>query len=223
MSRDFVAASEQGLRIDSPVITGPPLTISAWVLKDLAAPRGIVFFVGDASTTDDRLQLQMEPNNGPVRFLVKNTANVFAATSTNWVTGQWHHLCGIARAVDDRSVYLDGGGRGDNATIQTPVAGNIDRTTIGRRDNIESSNAFDGLVGHVAIWNIDLTDAEVRILAAGADPRTVRPDNLIAYWPLNGRTPEPDIVDSLNLTEVNGPIAVGPEPPLIRHRILAPA
>ena len=222
MSRDFSGA-DQGLRIDSAVVNAAPFTISAWVRKDLATGRGIVVFIGDASSADDRLQLQLEPNNGAVRLLVKNTANVFAATSTNWVTGQWHHLCGIARAVDDRSVYLDGGGRGDNATSQTPVAGNVDRTTIGRRDNIESANAFDGQIGHVAIWDIDLTDVEIGILAAGADPRSVRPDNLIAYWPLNGRTPEPDIVDSLNLIEVNGPIAVGPEPPTIRHAILAPA
>jgi len=222
MSRNFVAASDHGLRGGSAVITGPPMTISVWARKDLATGRGIVVFIGDASAADDRLQLQMEPNNGAVRFLVRNTANVSANTTTNWVTGQWHHLCAIARAVDDRSVFLDGGGEGTSAVSETPVGGNIDRTTIGRRDNIESSNAFDGDIAHVAIWDVDLTDAEIASLAAGVSPLKIRRDNLIAYWPLNGQTPEISIIDAgLDLSEVNGPIAVNEEPP-IPYAMVAP-
>jgi len=221
MSRDLSGA-DQGLRVDSAVVNAAPLTISTWARKDLSTGRGIVVFIGDASAANDRLQLQMEPDNGLIRFLVRNTANVFAATSTNWVTGQWHHLCGIARAVDDRSVYLDGGGRGDNATSQTPVSGNIDRTTIGRRDNIESSNAFDGQIGHVAVWDVALTDNEVESLAAGINPRQIRPDNLVFYDPMNRDSgSEIDIIGGLTLTEVNGPIAAAEEPP-IPHSIVAP-
>jgi len=222
MSRNFVAASDQGLRGVSGVITAAPFTISAWARKDLATGRGIVVFIGDASTADDRIHLQMEPDNGAVRFLIRNTANISANSSSNWVTGQWHHLCAVERAVDDHSVFIDGGSEGNNAVSQTPVAGNIDRTTIGRRDNIESSNAFDGDIAHVAIWDVDLTDAEIQSLAEGVSPLKIRRDNLIAYWPLNGQTPEISIIDAgLDLSEVNGPIALNEEPP-IPNAMVAP-
>jgi len=220
MSREFDGV-DQGLRGAVVPVNAAPFTISAWARKDLAAPRGIVVFIGDASTTDDRIHLQMEPNNGPIRFLVKNTANIFAASVTNWVTGQWHHLCGVERAVDDRSVFLDGGGEGTDATSQTPVTGNIDRTTIGRRDNIESANAFGGDIAHVAIWDVALSDNEVGSLAAGVSPLKIRRDNLIAYWPLNGPEPAVDIIGGLSLSAVNGPIPTEEEPP-IPHSIVAP-
>ena len=78
---------------------------------------------------------------------------------------------------------------------------------------------FDGDIGHVHIRPIALSGGEVASLGAGLNPRSM-PVGLVAYWPLNGQSPELDIVNHLNMT-VTGTTIVD-EPPNIRSAIVAP-
>jgi hypothetical protein len=53
---------------------------------------------------------------------------------------------------------------------------------------------------------VALTDDEAVILSLGYSPVFVRPANLVAYWPLVGRSsPEPDIVGGYDMTLVGSP------------------
>ena len=64
----------------------------------------------------------------------------------------------------------------------------------------------DSIIAEAAVWNVDLTDAEVAILAAGYSPLFVRPQFLVAYWSLFGdSSPEPDIIGGYDMTLNNGP------------------
>lgn len=79
---------------------------------------------------------------------------------------------------------------------------------------------MSGRIGHCAIWNASLSDQEIETLAQGVSPLRVRRDALVAYWPVNGQSPEIDIVGGINLT-VNG-TTVAEEPP-IPYSIVAAA
>jgi len=45
-------------------------------------------------------------------------------------------------------------------------------------------NYFDGRIAEVTVWSVALTDAEIAALGKGAHPYTVRPANIVGYWPL---------------------------------------
>lgn len=79
---------------------------------------------------------------------------------------------------------------------------------------------MSGDVAHVALWNVALTDDEVASLAAGVSPLRMRRDALIAYWPVGGQSPEPDVVGGFDLVVTNGPVQ-SEEPP-IHSSVIAP-
>ena len=61
---------------------------------------------------------------------------------------------------------------------------------------------MNGRIAEAAVWNTDLTADEIASLGADrVSPLLIRPDNLIAYWPIIGRTsPEINLMGSGNLT-----------------------
>ena len=58
-------------------------------------------------------------------------------------------------------------------------------------------------------------------LAAGLNPKQMLRDNLVFYAPLNGQSPELEIVGRLDLDLVGSPALVE-EPPNIRRAMVAP-
>jgi len=80
-------------------------------------------------------------------------------------------------------------------------------------DTDSPNRQLNGLVSHTAVWDVGLSVNEIVSLANGHSPLKVRRSNLVSYAPLNGQSPEPDIVGGLNLT-VNGSPAVAEEPPI---------
>jgi hypothetical protein len=46
---------------------------------------------------------------------------------------------------------------------------------------------FTGYIAHVAIWDANLSDSDSASLGRGVSPLSVRPANLVAYWPLVNR------------------------------------
>jgi hypothetical protein len=46
---------------------------------------------------------------------------------------------------------------------------------------------FGGVAAEAAIWDVELTAAEVATLYSGYSPLMVRPSKLQSYWPLHGR------------------------------------
>jgi hypothetical protein len=118
----------------------------------------------------------------------------FARTVALVTLNTYAHIAAVFAAVDDRRVYLNGGNKvTDDATSKTPAG--IDTTSIGRRSTSAPALYASGRIAEAAIYNAALTDDEIAELAAGASPLLVRPDALVAYWPLVGRDyPEPDLV-----------------------------
>jgi len=220
MARLFVHTGPDFLEADTAAILAAPLTVCAWVRTNNLAQDQVALSLSDKDLTNHFFQLRFNSGGNNVHWGTRSGGDPIqvAATSTNVSVNTWHHYTGVEAATDDRRVYLDGGGKGTNSGIRTPVG--LDRTTIGRAGDATPTREMRGDIAHVAIWNIALTDLEIAILAAGISPLCIQRDALIGYWPVGGQSPELDVVGGINLT-INGTPAQSQEPP-IPHSIVAP-
>ena len=213
MARRFNDATPDFLRGGSPVVIAAPFTVSVWArCSDDTADRA-VWWIGESTATDDFWGLRFNDTGSDhtIRFRIRDGVATDLETVATWTLNQWHHLCAIEAASNDHSLYLDGGNKVTSSTNRSPD--DADRTTIGRFDDLSPGNDMQGDIAHMAVWSVALTDSEVATLAAGSSPLRVRRNALIAYWPLGGQSPEPDIVGGLDLTLFGTP-AQSEEPPI---------
>jgi len=139
----------------------------------------------------------------PIRAWQRNGATVGGAITTSGVSsGEWFHAAGVFTANDERSVLLNGASKDTDNTSVGSFTPNI--TSMGKLMRSTAVDASDIWAAECGIWNVALTDAEVVVLAAGYSPLLVRPQNLVAYWPLI-RDTDDDIVGGFSMTPVNSP------------------
>lgn len=199
-ARNFTAASSHNLAISQAVVSATPFTVSAWFKPNNAT----TFFNIAAITTFGslnhywRLSAVGDTAGDPVRFSVKDAGTVQnASTSTGFSANVWNHAVGVAASATSRTVYLNGGSSGTNATSRTPSG--VNRTYVGVGPG--ETDFFDGDIAEIAFWDVALNADEVSALSKGISPLLIRPANLVAYWPLLGRTsPEIDLIGGANLT-----------------------
>jgi hypothetical protein len=131
-------------------------------------------------------------------------SEAIASTTTFTIDDQWHHACGVFVSSTSRAVYLDGGGKNTgSASIAFPPIRIIGLAALG--NTFQWGNYMDGLIAHVAIWDVALTDAEILDLSRGARPDRIRPGNLKAYYTLEEKDGYEDQAGSYDLATVNSP------------------
>lgn len=209
MARLFNQGSNEYLQTDQAPVTAEPLTMACWFYTLDDSLTQILMWIGDKDAGNNQHHDIFLETDLEVKAFSKDTSSATASTSTNWAQDQWHHACGVFAADNDRRAFLDGGGKGTNSTSRSPVG--WDRTTIAQLGGIGVS--FDGYIAEAAIWNAALSDDEVDILGKGYSPLFVRPQNLVAYWPLI-RDENQDKVGGYDLTAFNTP-SIAPHPPII--------
>lgn len=225
MARDSSGALSGGLLSSATPVTGVPLTLSCWARRDgNADSTGYCLAIRDADDEKHFFALLLygnSPTPESVQAVTRggNQPAQEAVTSLAWTVGTWHHVAAVFAADDDRRAYLDGGNKGTNATSRTPsgldviglLLNPLPRTFGG------TNSALDTQIAHAAIHNVALTDAEIAALAAGAHPYSIRPANLVAFWPLSSKVDGAnDIVGGYDLSEtapvtgIRGPSLRGP-------------
>jgi hypothetical protein len=221
MSRDLDGAT-QFLQVDSTPITAQPLSISCWVRPDSAAPGNdqVAVFIGDKDAADNYWFLGMKAATGEAIYNARSGGAAQAESSTTMGANVWSHLCSVEAANNDRAVFLNGAGKGTDATVVVPAG--ADRVSVGQAGDSTPSLLWDGEVAHVAIWDVALSDGEVASLAAGVSPLQISSDNLVGYWPINGRPIEPDILSSVHALVLTGAPPAGEEPPAQHRPLIAP-
>ena len=190
----FFDGVDDFLQRDSTPVTAAPFTASLWFRADSIGKSGTALFIGDKDVADEqyRLQIAGAVAGDPVRWRIRNSAGTLTiATTTGYSANIWHHACAVEASATDHRVFIDGGSKATSTTSKT-VAGS-DRLTVGRNGDSTPDGEYDGRVCELAIWNVALTDEEVKALAGGVSPLRIRPDNLVFYAPIFGvGSPEPD-------------------------------
>jgi hypothetical protein len=215
-SRVFDDGSSQGLRNETQTpVTGPPFTMGCFVKTDDLTTDQCAMLVHDENSNSERFSLKLDTTSDLVQAISRDGGvSSTAETSSSYSANIWHHICARFTSTTSRDAFLDGGSKGSNTDSSTPSG--IDALSIGMRDLSTPDNFLSGKIAHAAIWNVALTDAEVAVLARGADPRSIRRNNLVAYWPLT--TDDDDIIGSYDMTAYNSPTWSTTDYPLVKFK-----
>lgn len=211
-------SSANYLKLDSGIITATPLTIAAWIRDTTTNMGGCIAGLTTSTATTNRHSFKLMLNSGNVRAQTADGSGaVNAASSTEMVANTWHHACAVFASATSRAAYLDGAGKGTDTSSKTPTG--INRTAVGIDYASTPGGELDSTAAQaagLAFWNIDLTDAEVLSLSKGVHPFLVRPDKLVAYFPLIGRySPENNLKSNSEVLTMQGTINQGTSHPRI--------
>ena len=102
--------------------------------------------------------------NGILSWGVYETSSsstfVYSTTAIN--DGQWHHIVVTHKANGNQNIYVDGQLEG-TASAKTGIHTTTHDFFIGRR-NATHSRIMDGNLSNIAVWNTELTSAQVTTL-----------------------------------------------------------
>jgi len=214
MARDFDGGGSQFLRVEVAVVTAAAFTVSLLFNLTALAANSAFFWMGDKD--DNTSFWAMEAlTNSTVRWRATSGGSGSAVTGNTVSTATWHHGFAIEASATSRTIMLDGdtGNAGTDTTSKAPNGGN-DRTSLGRFDDAGPSNDLDGLIAEVAVWNVALTTGDGVVLSKGTSPLLMRPNNLVAYWPLTSPVAtaalEPDLVGGNGMTVTGATVGAHP-------------
>jgi hypothetical protein len=190
----------------------PPFSMGCWFRPDLDQ-NGTLLAVCRFTTGIGFFGLRFRGDlaGDPVEAIQQADAGqVGAAFQTGGVLRAWQYGLGVFTSNTSRIVYLNGAGTAD----ATSLAGTTtDRLSLlyGARGPTPQQY-FGGGIAHAAVWSAALTAREAVALASGASPRSIRPGNLVAYWPLDGfnRREEIDLASARALTVSGSSWALDP-------------
>lgn len=188
--RTFSPTLTQYLESTTAYITAAPLSLACWFWSDsLTLEQSLITLSSSGNTTASfRLSIRGPTGGDPVTMSTGSTSALSNANSaTGYTLRRWHHAIGISASATSRFAGIDGVLGVEQTTSRIPTG--LDRTTIGRLTQITPSNYMSGRIAHAAIWQAALRTHEIAALAAGVLPLFVRPDALVAYWPLTDGAP----------------------------------
>lgn len=201
MARSFNGSSDT-LKNSTAILTDYPFTYACWFNVDNLTHDGSLISISDTAGNVNFMALLVEgaQSGDPLTLFVRTADVPKKASSVAPTAGTWHHAIGIGASSTDFRVYLDNADEGSNSTdIGFPAGPDV--TTMGHTEVSIDANHFAGDMAEAAIWNIDIGVPARAVLAAGFAPSLVRPEALVAYWPLIGRyAPEIDRVGGANMT-----------------------
>ena len=218
MAREFEDDISQVLRASSPPVTAAPFSVSTWIqgLGDSSSGDGGVFwFLGQVASEFGWTLRRMDSADNML-FIVWDGSGFGDLAGPIMTNGQWYHVLVVERSTTDREMYVDGVSVDTNSAASSPPA--AARFSFGRLDTAAPNRGLNGIVSHTAVWDTDVS-AYAQSLAAGINPMQIRPDPLF-YSPLNGQSPELDILGGLDMTVFGSPPVV--EEPPIPNSIVAP-
>jgi hypothetical protein len=144
-----------------------PQTVAMWFL----APD----VTNDIEIFNNANNFQLLLNGSGADKLLANDDVGSVVTSTNAYTANtWHHAAAYMLAGSSAGIYLNGSKNTGSG------GGSIGGGVTLRFGNTTSASV---LVAELALWSVQLTDAEVAMLALGLSPALVRPQSLLHYLP----------------------------------------
>jgi hypothetical protein len=195
-----------------------PLTLAAWVIRSGFTTQRIplgIFYTSGAGTNLDGWFLNTNTSAQVIAQTGDGTSTSGSTTTATMSANVWAHIGGVFTSSTSRTAYLNGVAATVNTTSRTPTASNKTSIGIGYSQNNTVTGRFDdGYIAEVGIWNVALTAADMLILATGASPIMVKPESLVAYYPMirgDANGDMPDLIGGLTMVE-QGTVAVQSHP-----------
>jgi hypothetical protein len=182
--------------------TSIPVTISCW-FKD-GTTNGdsyrSVFSVGQNATTIYH-RIHSYELGGSERELagwVSDGINTRTSEYATDISGSviWRHVA-LTVTTSGATLFLNGSGQTPSGSVVDAFSV-FDRMSIGAAYRNTVSMHYIGSVAECAVYNAELSQDNIDLLAAGRYPNEVAAANLLNYWPLLSDANDP--VGSLNLT-----------------------
>ena len=213
-SRDFPNAAANYLESATPPATAAPFTMVAWALNDTVDGIFDTIVSIQDNATDVNLFMMQQTDTEFLRLRTIATVGGNAETTNGFTSAVWHHCAAVETSTTSRQATLDGATASKGTNTATLVPLGIDTLSVGLTRSLTPTRPWDGRIGHVAVWNVALTDQDLAALAIGISPLRMKRENLVFYSPINGNhSPETDLVGGRNLT-VNGTLTKQEEPPV---------
>lgn len=206
MSYSWNGSTSKMLRTATVPLTGPACSFSAWIKSNnVTAAKTVVMIQGSAAANDyAKLGTGSASGAQAQHRTAANGNGTAASTPTVLTTGVWIPIAGVLINGSSRAAYAYGSNKGTDATVVGAYGTTPSELSVGLRAG-GTPEAFDGLIAHLAIYNIALSDADVANLALFA-PTSVQAGNLVAYYPFTtdqGAVTYPDSVGTFTLTQTN--------------------
>ena len=221
MARTHSISGNESLSKASVLISSFPCTFACWCKPTSIALDGnqnYTLMSFDDAGGDNQVLLWMEDNGASNSIIaaVVNSNVIVRAQSSQPTAGSWHHACAVFASTTSRSCYVNGANKA-TGTDSANFPSGLDTTYIGFSTRTSGAH-FDGDIAEAAMWDVALTDAEVRSLGlAGVVPTLVRPQSLVSYWPIYGNaSPEPDRWKNRNDMTLNNSPAKANHPRIYR-------
>ena len=191
---DFVSTVDFGMDSGN-------ITFSVWVNGvDTATSRNIVC-AGTSTNWNVRINLTLADK---FSFAVTTTTpTTYAATDTTAYTSGWHHILGVKNGTSIY-LYVDGIQVASNTTLTTGDLRAAGVTDIGR---MSGAGYYSNDITEVAIWNTNLTDSEIALLANSrikGIPLQIQPSALKGYWPVDDQEAGTSANGTNNVKDLSG-------------------
>jgi len=222
VARSFASASSEYLSRASTIISGTPFTMACWA-RVSSTTAGQAFMSINASSGSNRHQLSMNAT-GNVNCLTNlSGVNYTSSTSGAISANTWAHCAGVWASSSSRTAYLNGTAATPNPSDVTPTS--LTTTLLAARRDGTIGLYLNGQLAECCIWSVDLNEDEIKSLANGLRAFQVRPNSILAYWPLGGHFGEVDEDFSGGghlLTANNTPTWSALYPPIIITPVVTP-
>lgn len=210
MARSFNGSSDFASNATG-IITAAPLSMACWFRKpNEASYSNVVMGCFNSGSIFTRDQFRLNLNNQVAGSPVVAQATTASPTGTSssscnspgnseTYTGLYVHCGAVFSSATSRLAYFNGSPGTPQTTSRIPSG--IDRCAVGVNYASTPANYANGDIAEAAMWNVALSDSDMASLARGVSPLLVRPESLVAYWPLGGNySPEIDPVGKFDLT-----------------------
>lgn len=204
MARGVYSTSNY-LRSTATPITGTPMTLACWAYQVTSAnwERSLIN-VCRSYNSHNQWRLSAGYSSYRVVAIANDTTQTsYASSATDIPANAWFHAAAVFSSSTSRYAYLNGVPGTQNTTSRAPTG--VNRIGLGINGSSLVGNASDNqYIAEACIYGTALSTGEIEQLARGYSPLLVRPQDLVAYWPLvrgDGSGNEPDVIGGYTLTE----------------------
>ena len=180
MAFDYNGSSDVSKSSSSP-ITATAFTMAGFVYSDTTATTQYAFGIQDSASNKG---WRIGFNSTALILQCTGASTQNTQSAGNAAAGTWMHLGMVCSSATSRALYKNGSSLATGTASITPSGINEVRIGAGTNAAGAASAYWDGGIGHVGLWSVALTAAEMAELSGGKDPRAVRAGSLVAYWPL---------------------------------------